>query len=136
MRLTTGCQGCSYPSMTPGSAGVKTDSDIRAPKPLKPESEIHGECVRQASGPKIVCTTIEPQRPITGQYDHPKATQPSRAYARPGTSYLSSARPWPYCWTETSLRDGEVICRGSNGFPAPSVTEPIWMISSSSSPAS
>ena len=23
---------------------------------------------------------------------------------------------------------GEVICRGSNGFPAPSVTEPMWMI--------
>ena len=62
--------------------------------------------------------------------------RPSRAYARPGTSYLSSARPVLYCWTETSRRDGEVICRGSNGFPAPSVTEPMWMIISSSSPAS
>jgi hypothetical protein len=34
MILTTGCRGCSCPSMMPGSAGVKTDSGIRAPTPL------------------------------------------------------------------------------------------------------
>ena len=41
--------------------------------------------------------------------NHAKDPQPRRAYARTGTSYLSSARPVPYCWTEISLRDGEVI---------------------------
>jgi hypothetical protein len=39
----------------------------------------------------------------------PRPRRPSRALARTGTSYLSSARPVPYCCTETSLRDGEVI---------------------------